>query len=188
MPEVVVRAEELKVRRAARVLVIDPEGKVLLFEYSHSGSSEDALSDKGSYFTIPGGKALSKESFEECARRELEEETGITDKIPGLVLAIRQAPLMMSSGNFVLADEKYFAIFVGKAQALDTSRWSTREKQNIIRVFWCSPSELENLPNLWPNNLAEILTAAHNPENQKLPLSYKSEREQIGDVIVKVVY
>lgn len=108
---------------------------MLLFEYSHFVSSGDALSDKDKYFTIPGGKALPNESLEKCARRELEEETGIPHKIFRVVLAIRQASLMISSGNFMLADEKYFAVFVGKARALNTSRWNSKEKQNIERVF-----------------------------------------------------
>ena len=59
--DIYVQAKNMRVRKAARVLVLDPQNRVLLFEYNHEAN--DALKDKGSYFTVPGGGVKPTESY-----------------------------------------------------------------------------------------------------------------------------
>lgn len=182
LSSVTLRACDLRVRRGARVAVLDPENRVLLFEYKHK--SQDALHDKGSYFTIPGGGLKGSESFRACAERELAEETGIVAPL-GPAIASRQAPMLLPSGEFVLSTEKYFAIHVGAKRAFDTSRWTAQEQRNIAAVHWFKPADLVGLRNLWPSCLPDVL---ENSLLENSPLEIKSEREQIGDLVVHVDY
>jgi 8-oxo-dGTP pyrophosphatase MutT (NUDIX family) len=59
-------------RPAARVLLLDPVGRVLLI---HLADAETAYA----WWTTPGGGILPGETAEEAARREVFEETGLRD-------------------------------------------------------------------------------------------------------------
>ncbi len=60
-------------RRAARVVLLDGEDRVLLIR-----ASDPIDPTKGSWWEIPGGGVESGESSDQAAARELHEETGIT--------------------------------------------------------------------------------------------------------------
>lgn len=184
--KVVLNYANIATRRASRVLVIDPHYKVLLFEYLHAKTKPDALSDKGSYFTLPGGKAKPHESFWECAMRELKEETGIsTPRISPKIVAVRKAPMLLPSGTIVAAHEQYFSVKLDNQPIIDRLEWTLQEKSTIQRWHWLNKAQIENLvgKNLWPSVLPEILMGAINDERTK---EYISTREQIGDLIVEM--
>ena len=65
-------------RRAARVAVLDPDGSVFLFRYDSD--------EIGVHWALPGGGLEPDESPREGALRELREETGWTDLVPGPLL------------------------------------------------------------------------------------------------------
>jgi 8-oxo-dGTP pyrophosphatase MutT (NUDIX family) len=60
-------------RRAARVVLLDPAGRVFLME-----ARDPADPSKGAWWEIPGGGIDPGESTEQAALRELHEETGIS--------------------------------------------------------------------------------------------------------------
>ena len=72
-------------RYAARVLVLDPENHLLMFRFTPD--------DRPPLWATAGGELEADESFEDGARRELLEETGIDAK-PGLVIAERESAYM----------------------------------------------------------------------------------------------
>src|SRR6266567_3969188 len=59
----------MRLRRAGRVIVLDPEDRVLLFRY-------DDGPPNGRHWSTPGGGLNDGEGYPEGARRELAEETG----------------------------------------------------------------------------------------------------------------
>ena len=62
----------LRVRLAGRVIVLDPDDRVLLFRY-------DDGPPNGRHWCTPGGGLNDGENYAAGARRELAEETGWTD-------------------------------------------------------------------------------------------------------------
>ena len=66
-------------RPAARLLVTDPAGRLLMFRFTAEG--------RAPFWVTPGGAVDPGESFEAAARRELYEETGI-EADPGPVVAV----------------------------------------------------------------------------------------------------
>jgi 8-oxo-dGTP pyrophosphatase MutT (NUDIX family) len=102
-------AERPRVRTAARVLVLDPDGRVLLF----GARLVDLSSPPGDvlYWYTPGGQIEPGETARQAAARELAEEIGLTVEAAALEgpvwLRRAVAPLL---GEPVDARETYFAL------------------------------------------------------------------------------
>ena len=65
-------SQQPRPRRAGRVIVLDPDDRVLLFRY-------DDGPPNGRHWCTPGGGLDDGEDYAAGARRELAEETGWTD-------------------------------------------------------------------------------------------------------------
>lgn len=127
----------MRTRPSSRLIVLSPENHVLLFRFCHK---DDALDGK-TYWATPGGGLEHNESFEQAALRELFEETGLTRKTAGPQIASRTFPMMLPSGENVLAEERFFIITADKSD-IDRSGWSNNEKEVIRDHYWWSLEEL----------------------------------------------
>ena len=82
-------------REAARVVLLDRDGRVLLIE-----AHDPADRTKPPWWEIPGGGIDPSESSDEAARRELEEETGITDAEIGPCVWVQHSVFSFGGFNF----------------------------------------------------------------------------------------
>ncbi len=90
----------LPVRRAGRVIVLDPASRVLLMRY------DDPLPN-GRHWTTPGGGLEEGEDYPAAAARELAEETGWTDV--ALLGEVHERSLTMEhAGRLVRQHERTF--------------------------------------------------------------------------------
>ena len=135
-------------RPAARILLVDGAGRVLLFRFTPD--------DRPPFWCTPGGALDPGESYAAAARRELLEETGI-DTDPGPEIARRQVRFTTIEGVPVDADERYFLVRVGDT-AIDTARHTALEQRVMTRWRWFTLAELaaHDEP-YFPEDLAEIL-------------------------------
>ena len=144
----------MRERKAARWLVIDPEGRVLLFRFHHTAGP---LAGQD-YWATPGGGVEEGESFASAAIRELHEETGIHVATAGPVVAERDFVMQMPDGEYVLGLEQYFAVRV-PLQELSGEGWTPQEVEVVAECRWWSADELQSTQEtVWPENLKELLS------------------------------
>ena len=121
-----------RIRRAARLLVIDEHERLLLFRFTFAGRTP--------FWATAGGECDPGESFEEAARRELAEETGIIAE-PGPVVVARENDFVTAIGEPVTADERYFRIRVPACE-IATYGHTDLEREIMREHRWFTRAEL----------------------------------------------
>ncbi len=131
-------------RLAARVVLLAPTGRVLLLR--HRGP-------RAPFWATPGGGLERGESFEQAARRELREETGL-DLAPGAWIWEDRFDLQ---GTARIQLERFF---LARAPGEDLPGGVARHHaiEGISAVRWWSVEELAApAEEIYPRRLAELL-------------------------------
>lgn len=138
----------LRLRRAARLIVIDPDLRALMFRYDVPG--------RPPFWVTAGGECEPDESFEDAARRELFEETGFTAD-PGPQIMQMTPEFITVQGEPVQADERFFLVRVDEAR-IDTSGHTETELALMTQHRWFTLDELEHWHEaVFPVDLAAII-------------------------------
>lgn len=149
MSEEPVLDPSLRLRRAARIIVVDPEGRTLLFRFDVPG--------RAPFWVTAGGECEPGESFAAAARRELFEETGYRITDPGPEIR-RMTPVFVTvEGETVQADERFFLVRVGAAR-VDTGGHTELERRVMTQHRWFTLGELADWPEaVFPADLAAMI-------------------------------
>ena len=119
-------------RPAARILLSDPAGRLLLFRFEPGWSRP--------FWCTPGGALDPGESFDDAARRELFEETGFTLDC-GPHVARRRALFTTVEGVDVEADERYYRVATDRTEIVTTGH--TPLEQRVMRSWrWFSREDI----------------------------------------------
>ncbi|MDR6851813.1 8-oxo-dGTP pyrophosphatase MutT (NUDIX family) [Sphingomonas sp. BE123] len=119
-------------RPAARILLTDRAGRVLLFRFTPD--------DRPPFWCTPGGALDPGESYAQAARRELREETGL-DLDCGPEVARREVEFITIEGDPVSADERYFAV-VTEVTEIDCGAHTALERRVMREWRWFTRDEL----------------------------------------------
>lgn len=142
------RMQALPHRRAARVVVLDAQGRILLFR--HAGCHGC------SFWATPGGGLEGGETFEQAACREASEELGVTG------ISVRL--LWEGTNDFLHVDhpvrqhERYF-LMEGTGHSLLAGVQSIHQQEGILEARWWTRAELEvTTEPVFPEDLATQLS------------------------------
>jgi 8-oxo-dGTP pyrophosphatase MutT (NUDIX family) len=146
-------------RYAARVVVLDPQDRVLLFNWANRRKGTN-------WWATPGGGIEVGEKARDAAIRELQEEAGI-------VLSHLEGPLWRSShffrsgappgvdgergGDLILQSETFFLARVD-SDAVDTTGFDEFEVALTLGHRWWPLEELERSPEpVYPRGLGALV-------------------------------
>jgi len=125
--------EEPLLRHAARILLIDAAGRVLLLSWR--------LQNGDHLWITPGGGLGAGESHPEAALRELEEEVGLRDGPLGPCVWLREH-VFNWNGRAYRQRERFYLLRVD-AHEVDRSGNDAQELQVLEEFRWWTLSELE---------------------------------------------
>lgn len=133
-------------RQAARLLVIDPDDSVLLFQY------ED---DRRRWWATPGGGLERDETFEQAAAREAAEELSLT--------LMTFTPLWCLTVDFsfrgqsIQQVEQYFLVRLSRDDlGLGEMVSDAHRREGIVAAHWWPIEEIETTSEqVFPENLCE---------------------------------
>jgi ADP-ribose pyrophosphatase YjhB (NUDIX family) len=141
---------ELPLRRAGRVIVLDPEDRVLLFRY-------DDEPPNGRHWSTPGGGLNDGEDYPDGARRELTEETGWTD-VPVGSQVYERTQVMGHGGTIVRQHERFFLARVATGRRGLGEVADMHVSDGIAGWHWWTLAELDATgEKIWPAGLADLI-------------------------------
>jgi ADP-ribose pyrophosphatase YjhB (NUDIX family) len=140
-------------RLAARVVLLDPDHRVLLLRY-------DDGPPNGSHWTTPGGGLNEDEDYRAGARRELAEETGWTD-IPLLGEVLRRSLTMEYAGRLVRQRERLYLARTDQHRREIRGVEEMHATDHIAAWRWWTLDELDaTAERVWPVGLADLIRQA----------------------------
>jgi 8-oxo-dGTP pyrophosphatase MutT (NUDIX family) len=143
-----------RIRRTARIVLLDPAGRVLLFRYIAAGFPP--------FWILAGGECDPGEDYPAAARRELREETGI-DACPVPTAHGREADYVYC-GEPVRAIERFF-LHRAASDRIDTSGHTELEREAMQEHRWFARAELAGWhETIYPADLADLLETIVRPQ------------------------
>lgn len=132
----------MKVRNTARILLLNERDRLLLFKMEDIRVTSKHNPRGEPVWFPPGGGVEGNETFQEAAKRELWEETGLKEQVKwGPLVWIRNVNLFVNKKETHFVEYYYFARTTGTRISME--HFTDTEKGNYRNHYWWSLDELQ---------------------------------------------
>jgi len=139
----------LRIRPAARAVLLDPEDRILLVRFEFPART---------VWATPGGGIEPGETAEAAIRRELEEEAGLTAFELGPVIWTRLHIIPFIGGQWDGQREQYHLVRVPAFEPQPRLTWAELNREYMFGIRWWTVAELEEADATFaPRRLPELL-------------------------------
>ncbi|WP_081849900.1 NUDIX hydrolase [Marinobacterium lacunae] len=141
-------------------MIVNEKNELLLFQYKDEHKPDP-------FWATVGGELKSGESYREAAKRELYEETGLTDEI-GPMLLKREDVFAVARSTPAIWQEEYYLVECNSNSEVFAAQWTDEEKYTIQQWKWWTLAEMKEegiqsfKPDCIPSLLESILTTEQN--------------------------
>lgn len=125
----------MQTRRCARLIIINEQGQLLLFQYKDEHRAEP-------FWATAGGELTADESYRDAAQRELYEETGLTNPI-GPLLKKHEAIFAVARSTPARWLEQYYLVECHSSQNIHAACWTEEEQETIQQWRWWRVAEMQ---------------------------------------------
>jgi 8-oxo-dGTP pyrophosphatase MutT (NUDIX family) len=140
---------ELRIRPAARAIVLDPDDRILLVRFQFPDAS---------FWATPGGGIEHGETPEEAVRRELAEEAGLSSVDVGPVVWRRLHIVPFIGGQWDGQRELYHLVRTPAFSPAPALSWEQLNDEFVFELRWWTPAELDEARETFaPRRLPELL-------------------------------
>ncbi|MEO5901292.1 MAG: NUDIX domain-containing protein [Ilumatobacteraceae bacterium] len=133
-PPIAPQAAGLRIRRAARGAIIDPQGRILLVRFEFP---------TGTRWALPGGGIEADETPEQALHRELAEEVGLGDADVGPVIWTRLHVIAFIGGQFDGQHDEIHLVHAAGAEPQPQLTWTQLNAEYVYELRWWTLAEIE---------------------------------------------
>jgi len=143
---------EIRIRHAGRVILLDPDDRVLLMRY-------DAGPPNGVHWSTPGGGLNPGENYASAASRELAEETGWHDIV--LLHEVHRWTHTLEYDDVIVRQiDRYFLARTSQPKREISGVEAMHASDGIAAWRWWSLAELDSTAEaIWPPALTSLIRA-----------------------------
>ena len=140
---------ELRIRSAARAVVLDPEHRILLVSFEGR---------EHTVWLTTGGGIDEGETDEEAVRRELREEAGLEAFELGPLIWTRTHEMPLAGGRWDGQSERYYLVRVPAFEPAPHLTWEQLREEGMTGIRWWTLEELEAAETLFaPRRLPALV-------------------------------
>jgi ADP-ribose pyrophosphatase YjhB (NUDIX family) len=141
--------DPLRVRAASRILLLDPNNRLLLLRVNVDGETR--------FWLAPGGGLNDGEDYETAALRNLFFQTGVSD-IELSQCVWQRSRVMIWDGVVYDAREHFFVARVRSNEEVSADQHDDAERDLLLEHRWWSIAEIEASDDVFaPSSLARLL-------------------------------
>jgi 8-oxo-dGTP diphosphatase len=133
-PQIAEALPALRIRQAARAVILDPQDRILLVRFEFPDATR---------WATPGGGIETGETPRQALRRELAEEVGLVDVDIGPVIWTRVHVIPLIGGQFDGQQDTIHLVRAPGDEPTPQMTWAQLNAEHVVELRWWTLSEIE---------------------------------------------